>query len=83
MTTSKTQQEYLREAMAELGELLQLGRPVTRDEMCERLGCPSATFDKWMLASANGREMPPTMWMHIREILEHERLKRKARGRRQ
>ena len=25
----------------------------------------------------------PTMWMHIREILEHERLKRKARGRSQ
>ncbi|MCW7541665.1 hypothetical protein OOT46_28100 [Aquabacterium sp. A7-Y] len=77
---STTQQEFLRQAMADLGELIDLGRSLTREEMCERLGCPRATFDKWMLPSSNGREMPPTMWSHVREILAHEQLKKKMRG---
>ena len=67
--------------MAELGKVLGLERAFTREEMCERLGCPAATFDKWMLASSNGREMPPTMWFHIREVIAHEKLKKKVRNR--
>jgi len=79
MSKPIAQQEFLRSAMAELGKLLELDRPVTREEMCERLGAPTATFDKWMLASSNGREMPPTMWFHVREVLAHEKLKKKMR----
>ncbi|WP_230182695.1 hypothetical protein [Aquabacterium sp. CECT 9606] len=69
------QQDFLRQAMQELGELHGFARAITREEMCERLGCPVKTFDKWMLASSNGREMPSTMWNHVREILQHDRLK--------
>ena len=79
MAKTMTQQDFLRQAVVDLGEAPGLGRAVTREEMCERRGCPVATFNKWMLAPENGRDMPPTMWNHIREILEHEKLKRKLK----
>lgn len=73
------QQEFLREAMAEFGRLLALNRPATRDEMCARLGVTRPTFDKWMLESANGREMSNNVWCHVREVVAHEKLKRKLK----
>jgi hypothetical protein len=85
MTAKATQQEFLRAAMEELGQLQGLGRSLTREELCARLGCPITTFNKWMLnpppagaKAANYREMPLTMWSHINEVIEHERLKIKA-----
>lgn len=66
--------------MEALGALLRQGRALTRDEMCGRLGCPRKTFDKWMLPqhSLNSREMPNIVWNHVREVIEHESLKRKV-----
>lgn len=64
-----TQQEFLRDAMAELG--------MTRDAFALRLACPRRTLDKWLLpiASKDHRPMDETMWQFVREVLEHERLK--------
>lgn len=71
--------------MEVLGQLQGLGRSLTREELCSRLGCPITTFNKWMLPAppagtkaANYREMPLTMWAHISEVIAHERLKTKT-----
>lgn len=70
---SVTQQEFLRGAMNKLG------LPTPR-EFAERIGAPETTLKKWLMspeAKSNYREMPSTMWVLVREILEHEALKRK------
>lgn len=65
-----TQQEFLRDAMLELG--------LTRDAFAKRIGAPWETFKKWLLPAESGgsREMPAIAWSLVREVLEHERLKR-------
>lgn len=80
MSNGLSQAEFLRQAMEQLGGLLGLGRPMTRNELCERLGCPRPTLDKWMAPPPNDREMPSTLWSHVREVIAHEKLK-KAKGR--
>ena len=68
-----TQQEFLRVAMDKLG------LPTPR-EFAERIGAPETTLKKWLMppeAKSNYREMPSTRWVLVREILEHEELKRK------
>lgn len=66
------QQEFLRMAMAELA--------MTRAVFAQRIGCPVATLNKWLLPSASeqSRPMPETVWVLVREILEHEKLKAKV-----
>lgn len=67
-----TQQEFLREAMAEL--------EMTRAEFAQRIGCPVPTLNKWLLPgeSEQSRPMAETIWVLVREILAHERLKAKV-----
>ena len=67
--------------MAELGRIIGLDRPLTRDELCQRLGCSRSALDKWLLPPGNGREMPPVLWQHIREVIENEALKALMRKR--
>lgn len=64
-----TQQEFLREAMAELS--------LKREDFALRLACPKRTLDKWLLPSKSNdhRAMDEAMWKFVREVLEHERLK--------
>ena len=64
-----TQQQFLREAMNELG--------MTRDAFSARLACPKRTLDKWLLPEPSNdyREMDEAMWQFVREVLAHERLK--------
>lgn len=71
-----TQQEFLRDAMLELG--------LTRDAFAKRIGAPWETFKKWLLPAESGgsREMPAIAWSLVREVLEHERLKRECEERR-
>jgi DNA-binding transcriptional regulator YiaG len=77
-TTTTTQQEFLREAMAQLG--------MKRAAFCARLGCAERTLDKWLLPSTSKdfRNMNEMAWTLLREILAHEKLKestgKKARG---
>ena len=68
-----TQQEFLREAMAALGGL-------TRKDFSIRLGCAQRTLDKWLLPSTSKdyRNMDETVWVLVREILAHEKLKKKV-----
>ncbi|ALS68384.1 hypothetical protein [Pandoraea apista] len=61
--TTQAQQEFLREAMSELG--------MTRAAFAKRISVPDKTLDKW-LAPANTsdfRAMPDVVWAYIREIL--------------
>ncbi|MGZ3238849.1 MAG: hypothetical protein ACXWJK_00495 [Burkholderiaceae bacterium] len=67
-----TQQEFLRDAKEQLG--------MTWKEFAQRIGAPETTLKKWMAAPEaedNYREMPSTVWTLVREIMEHEALKRK------
>jgi len=71
--SSVTQQEFLRGAM----EKLKLS---TLASFAERIGAPETTLKKWLLppeSKGNYREMPSTVWVLVREILEHEALKRR------
>lgn len=67
------QQDFLRDAMAALGSL-------TRKEFSVRLGCAQRTLDKWLLPSTSKdfRTMEETVWVLVREILAHEKLKKKV-----
>lgn len=72
MTKTMTQQEFLRDAKAKLG--------LTWPEFAQRIGAPETTMKKWVLpddAEKNAREMPSTVWVLVREILDHEELKAK------
>jgi len=67
-----TQQEFLRSAMAELD--------MTRATFARRIGCPVPTLNKWLLPadSEQSRPMAETIWVLVREILAHEKLKAKV-----
>lgn len=69
---SLPQQDFLRDAMLELG--------MTREAFAKRIGAPWETFKKWLLPAESGgsREMPAIAWSLVREVLEHERLKREC-----
>ena len=71
---TSTQQDFLRDAMLELG--------LTREAFAKRIGAPWETFKKWLLPAESGgsREMPAIAWSLVREVLEHERLKRECEG---
>lgn len=51
---------------------------MTRTAFAARIGTPWETFKKWCLppGSENMREMPAIAWAMVREVLEHERLKK-------
>lgn len=63
MNEGKNQQEFLRDAMQQLG--------MTRDEFCKRISVPRKTFDKWLAptGSSEARAMPEMAWSYIRDIL--------------
>lgn len=68
-----TQQEFLRYAKEKLGLK-------TWAEFSDRFFAPESTLKKWLASpddQSNYREMSPTMWAHIREVLAHEELKLK------
>lgn len=52
---------------------------MTRDAFSSRLGCARRTMDKWLLpdSSNDHREMDETIWNLVREILAHEKLKKR------
>ena len=67
-----SQQEFLQDAKAKLG--------LTWPEFAKRIGAPATTLKKWTAAvdaEDNYREMPSTVWALVREVLEHEALKKK------
>lgn len=67
---SQNQQEFLKQAMQELG--------LKREDFARRLRVSWDTFRRWpMAADTDGtREMSPTAWSLVREVLEHEKLKK-------
>jgi len=78
MTTEQskdiTQQEFLRDACEILG--------LEQKQMAARMCAPWTTFKKWLqptTAKQNYREMPDIAWQLVREILAHERLKKKIK----
>lgn len=67
MVTKKkpvSQQEFLREAMEKLG--------MTREGFAVRICASKRRLDTWLLPSESKgfRELDPTIWQFIREILE-------------
>jgi len=69
MGYAMNQQEFLRDAMKKLG--------MTRSQFAARLNGNDRTLDKWLLPdnSNDFREMAPSMWAFINEIINHETLK--------
>lgn len=67
-----SQQEFLREAATKLG--------LTQKELAKRMHAPWPTFQKWLLPSTNesSRAMPEIAWQLVREIIAHEKLKKKV-----
>jgi DNA-binding transcriptional regulator YiaG len=63
----KSQQEFLREAMATLG--------LTREQFADRIGTKKRGLDNWLLPSESKefRPMPEMAWKFIREILENHK----------
>lgn len=59
------QQEFLRDAMAQLG--------MTRQEFADRIHASKRRLDSWLLPSKSKqfRELEPTIWQFIREILDN------------
>ena len=73
MSKPATQQQFLRDAKDKLG--------MTWKEFATRIGAPEPTLKKWSLitdSESNGREMPSTVWVLVREVLAHEALKKKV-----
>lgn len=68
-TKTVSQQEFLRDAMAQLG--------MTRDQFAERLGTSRRRLDNWLLPSDSKgfRDMDEIAWKFIREILENTKKK--------
>lgn len=58
--------------------MAQLG--MTRAAFAGRIGCAGRTLDKWLLpaTSKDFRNMDETIWVLVREILAHEKLKAKV-----
>lgn len=64
------QQDFLRDAMQRLS--------MTRKQLAERLSTPERRLNNWLLptTSAGYRELDPTIWQFIREIVAaHEKEK--------
>lgn len=63
MSKKLTQQDFLRNAMKELG--------MTREEFADRIGAKRRALDNWLLpADSSGfRNMHDTLWKFIGEIL--------------
>jgi hypothetical protein len=61
----RTQQEFLRHAMSELG--------MTREQFADRIGTKKRALDNWLLSpdSSEYRSMPDMAWKFVREILEN------------
>jgi aspartate carbamoyltransferase catalytic subunit len=59
-----SQQEFLRDAMEQLG--------LTRQAFADRLHTKKRRLDDWLLPSESKgfRELDPTIWQFIREILK-------------
>ena len=59
------QQEFLRDAMKRLG--------MTRQKFADRICASKRRLDSWLLPSESKefRELDPTIWQFIREILEN------------
>ena len=75
MNKAVSQQEFLKDAKDKLG--------LSWKAFAERIGAPESTLKKWILSTesgANSREMPSTIWVLVREILEHENLKNKLKN---
>lgn len=70
MAQNLPQQEFLRDAMAQLN--------MTRDQFCARLGTTRRRLDNWLLPSGTKgyREMDEMVWKFVREILERHKEKR-------
>lgn len=69
-TKSIPQQDFLRDAMQRLS--------MTRKQLAERLSTPERRLNNWLLptTSAGYRELDPTIWQFIREIVvAHEKEK--------
>lgn len=67
MATKKkamSQQEFLRSAMAQLG--------MTRQQFADRIHASKRRLDSWLLPAASNefRELDPTIWQFIREVLD-------------
>lgn len=60
---SQTQQEFLREAISQLG--------MTRAAFAKRISVPEKTLDKWLAPqnTSDARSMPDVVWAYVREIL--------------
>lgn len=67
-----TQQDFLRAAMKKM--------EMRRAAFAERIGCSVRALDKWLLppSSKDHRTMDETIWVSIREILAHDKLKAKV-----
>jgi transcriptional regulator with XRE-family HTH domain len=63
MAATRPQQEFLRDAMRQLG--------MTREQFCKRISVPRKTLDKWLSpdGSIDKRAMPDMAWAYINEIL--------------
>lgn len=59
-----SQQEFLRDAMAQLS--------MTRQQFSDRIHASKRRLDSWLLPSNSKefRELDPTIWQFVREILE-------------
>lgn len=71
--TTQQQQDFLRGAAKTLG--------LTQKELAARMGAKWTTFLKWLQPTetkSNYRDMPDVAWQLVREILEHEKLKKKV-----
>lgn len=60
-----SQQEFLRNAMAQLG--------MTRQQFADRIHASKRRLDSWLLPleSKEFRELDPTIWQFIREMLNN------------
>jgi hypothetical protein len=65
------QQEFLRSSMQTLS--------LTRQGLADRLRVSKRTLDKWLLPSESNdfRPLNEPVWALLREILEHEELKKR------
>lgn len=62
-----TQQEFLRDTMQHLD--------MTRQQFADRLSTKKRRLDTWLLPSESKefRELDPTIWQFIREIIAHKK----------
>lgn len=69
----KPQQDFLRETARSLG--------LTQKGFAKRMGVSWKTFEKWLSpdGSSDAREMPAIAWNFVREISEHEALKKSCK----